>query len=96
MLESKQVEAQSQQLALEQLYQDLSRNRDDWALAEIEQVLSTASQQLQLAGNVQGALIALAECRHPAVALRQAAIHHDPPRHRARHRKAEGVAQRST
>ena len=59
ILENKQIEAQSQQLALEQLYQDLSKNRDDWALAEIEQVLSTASQQLQLAGNVQGALIAL-------------------------------------
>lgn len=60
VLESRQAEAQSQQLALEQLYQDLSKNRDEWALAEIEQVLSTASQQLQLAGNVQGALIALA------------------------------------
>lgn len=59
VLESKQAEAQSQQLALEQLYLELSRTRDDWALAEVEQVLSTASQQLQLAGNVQGALIAL-------------------------------------
>jgi uroporphyrin-3 C-methyltransferase/uroporphyrinogen III methyltransferase/synthase len=59
VLENRQLEAQSQQLALEQLYQDLSKNRDEWALAEIEQVLSTASQQLQLAGNVQGALIAL-------------------------------------
>lgn len=59
VLENRQQEAQSQQLALEQLYQDLSRNRDDWALAEIEQVLSTASQQLQLSGNVRGALIAL-------------------------------------
>jgi uroporphyrin-3 C-methyltransferase len=59
VLEGKQVEGQTQQLALEQLYQDLSKNRDDWALAEIEQVLSTASQQLQLAGNVRGALIAL-------------------------------------
>lgn len=59
LLESRQQEAQSQQLALEQLYQDLSKNRDEWALAEIEQVLSTASQQLQLAGNVPGALIAL-------------------------------------
>ncbi|MBQ5949515.1 uroporphyrinogen-III C-methyltransferase [Massilia sp. ST3] len=59
VLESRQSEAQSQQLALEQLYQDLSKNRDEWALSEIEQVLSTASQQLQLAGNVQGALIAL-------------------------------------
>ncbi|CAN5146064.1 N/A [soil metagenome] len=59
VLEDKQAKAQSQQLALEQLYQDLSKNRDDWALSEIEQVMSTASQQLQLAGNVQGALIAL-------------------------------------
>jgi uroporphyrin-III C-methyltransferase len=59
VLETRQQEAQSQQAALEQLYQDLSKNRDEWALSEIEQVLSTASQQLQLAGNVQGALIAL-------------------------------------
>lgn len=59
ILENKQIEAQGQQLALEQLYQELAKNRDDWALAEIEQVLSTASQQLQLAGNVQGAIIAL-------------------------------------
>ncbi|MGZ5201706.1 MAG: uroporphyrinogen-III C-methyltransferase [Telluria sp.] len=59
VLESRQQEAQSQQAALEQLYQDLSKNRDEWALSEIEQVLSTASQQLQLAGNVEGALIAL-------------------------------------
>jgi len=59
VLEAKQTEAQGQQVALEQLYQDLSKSRDEWALAEIEQVLATASQQLQLAGNVQGALIAL-------------------------------------
>ncbi|RXZ38306.1 hypothetical protein D9O50_01805 [Oxalobacteraceae bacterium CAVE-383] len=59
VLDSKQTESQSQQLALEQLYQDLSKNRDEWALSEIEGVLSTASQQLQLGGNVQGALIAL-------------------------------------
>jgi len=60
VLENRQTEAQSQQAALEQMYQDISKNRDEWALTEIEQVLSTASQQLQLAGNVQGALIALA------------------------------------
>ncbi len=59
VLEARQIESQSQQIALEQLYRDLAKNRDDWALAEIEQVLSTASQQLQLAGNVRGALIAL-------------------------------------
>lgn len=59
VLENKETESESHALALQQLYQDLSKNRDDWALSEIEQVLSTASQQLQLAGNVQGALIAL-------------------------------------
>jgi uroporphyrin-3 C-methyltransferase/uroporphyrinogen III methyltransferase/synthase len=58
-LESKIAESQSQQLALETMYQDLSRNRDEFALAEIEQTLALASQQLQLAGNVSGALVAL-------------------------------------
>src|SRR5918993_4039718 len=58
-LESRLAESQSQQLALEALYQELSRNRDEWQLAEIEQVLAIASQQLQLAGNVRAALLAL-------------------------------------
>jgi len=58
-LESRLAEPQSQQLALEALYQDPSRNRDEWQLAEIEQVLASATQQLQLAGNVRAALLAL-------------------------------------
>src|SRR5437660_2076784 len=58
-LESRLAESQSQQLALEALYQDLSRNRDEWQLAEVEQVLAIASQQLQLARNVRAALLAL-------------------------------------
>lgn len=59
VLESRMAESQNQQIALEALYQELSRNRDEWAYAEIEQSLFIASQQLQLAGNVKGALIAL-------------------------------------
>jgi len=59
MLENKIAESQSQQVALEALYQELSRSRDEWALAEIEQMLTVAAQQLQLAGNVQAALLAL-------------------------------------
>ena len=59
VLESRVAESQSQQIALESLYQELSRNRDEWAFAEIEQSLLIASQQLQLAGNVKAALIAL-------------------------------------
>ena len=59
LLEARVSDSQSQQLALETLYQDLSRGRDEWVLAEVEQILAIASQQLQLAGNVQAALVAL-------------------------------------
>lgn len=59
MVEQKLADSQNQQLALEALYQELSRSRDEWVLAEIEQILLTANQQLQLAGNPKAALIAL-------------------------------------
>ena len=58
-LEARMFETQNQRLALESLYRDLSRSRDEWTLAEVEQVLLIANQQLQLAGNVKAALIAL-------------------------------------
>jgi uroporphyrin-III C-methyltransferase len=58
-LDSRLTELQGQKQALESLYQDLLRNRDELRLAEIEQVLTIASQQLQLAGNVHAALLAL-------------------------------------
>jgi uroporphyrin-3 C-methyltransferase len=59
LLDARVAEQRGQQAALEQLYQELSRGRDEAVLAELEQTLSLASQQLQLAGNVQGALVAL-------------------------------------
>ena len=59
VLEAKLAESQSQQVALETLYQELSRNRDDWAFADIEQSVLLASQQLQIAANVRAALIGL-------------------------------------
>ncbi|OHC64133.1 MAG: hypothetical protein A2045_01085 [Rhodocyclales bacterium GWA2_65_20] len=58
-LEAKLAETQGQQLALDAMYQELSRSRDERLLAEIEQAVSIAAQQLQLAGNVEAALIAL-------------------------------------
>ncbi|MBK7355681.1 uroporphyrinogen-III C-methyltransferase [Propionivibrio sp.] len=58
-LEGKIAESQSQQAALETLYQEVARSRDEWALAEVEQSVTLAAQQLQLAGNVQGAVLAL-------------------------------------
>jgi len=59
VLESKLAESQSQQIALEALYQELSRSRDEWAFVEVEQSVLLASQQLQVAANVRAALIGL-------------------------------------
>jgi uroporphyrin-3 C-methyltransferase len=58
-LEARLAEMQSQQMALETMYQELSHVREDRLLAEIEQEVSIAAQQLQLAGNVEAALIVL-------------------------------------
>lgn len=58
-LEAAASEAQSQREALEAMYQQMSNTRDETTLAEVEQMLMIASQQLQLAANVKAALIAL-------------------------------------
>ena len=58
-LESRYAESQNQRAALETLYNDLSINRDETALAEVEQMLLIAAQQLQLSANVKAALIAM-------------------------------------
>ncbi len=59
MLDSRLAETQNQRLALEALYLELSRSRDERVLSEVEQILLIGSEQLQLAGNVKAALIAL-------------------------------------
>ena len=59
VLEARLQESQNQQIALEALYQELSRSRDESLLADVEQTLLVANQQLQVAGNVKSALIAL-------------------------------------
>ncbi len=58
-IEARLAGIQNQRLAIEALYDELSQSRDEWTLAEVEQILLVASQQLQLAGNVKAALIAL-------------------------------------
>lgn len=58
-LDAKLAEAQGQQVALDAMYQELSKGRDERLLAEVEQTVAIAAQQLQLAGNVEAALIAL-------------------------------------
>ena len=59
VLEAKLAETQSQALALEAMYQEISSTRDERLLAEVEQAVVISMQQLQFAGNVEAALIAL-------------------------------------
>lgn len=59
LLEARYAEAQNQRAALEALYQELSGSRDETVLAQVEQMLLIAGQQLQLSANVKAALIAM-------------------------------------
>jgi len=58
-LEVRIADAQGQREAIEALYAELSRNRNEWRVAEVAQMVDIAVQQLDLAGNVRGALLAL-------------------------------------
>lgn len=57
--DAKLAATEGQAAALEALYQEHSRSRNDQVLAEVEQAINIAAQQLQLAGNFEAALIAL-------------------------------------
>jgi uroporphyrin-3 C-methyltransferase len=57
--EARLAESRSREVALDAMYQELARGRDDWLLAETEQTVQIAAQQLQLARNVPAALAAL-------------------------------------
>lgn len=59
MLEQRLAESRDQQEALQTLYTQLAENRESTAVAEVEQLLTIASQQLQLNSNVKSALLAL-------------------------------------
>lgn len=58
-LEAQFAETQNQRAALETLYADMSAGRDETVLAEVEQMLLIAAEQLQLSANVKVAMIAL-------------------------------------
>ena len=59
VVEARLAEEQGQREALEQLYSDLSRGRDEAVLVEVERLITVAAQELQLSGNVATALAAL-------------------------------------
>lgn len=87
LLESKYAETQNQRTALESLYREMSSSREQTALAEVEQMLLIAGQQLQLSANVKAALIAMqqAESRlqRPAFATLKKRIGQDIEKLRA-------------
>lgn len=59
LLEERLAEIQSQSVALQSMYQEMASSRDQRLLAEVEQAIVLAMQQLQFAGNVETALISL-------------------------------------
>ncbi len=59
LLDARLAEIQGQSLALQAMYQEMSGRRDERLLAEVEQAIALAMQQLQFAGNVEVALMAL-------------------------------------
>lgn len=86
-LETRAQETQNQQLALEAMYQDIARSQDERLLADVEQTLLLADQQLQVAGNVRAALLGLdaadqrlARMHKPQFARLREAIAHDAAR----------------
>lgn len=58
-LEQQLAESRDQQENLETMYKELTNSREERTIAEIEQLLIIANQQLQLAGNIRPALLAL-------------------------------------
>lgn len=58
-LEAQLAEIQGQQAAFDSLYRDMIKSGDERILAEVEQGVAAAAQQLRVAGNVETALIAL-------------------------------------
>ncbi len=61
VLEAKLADSLGQQLQLRQLYDEMARTRGDLMLADVENSIMIAAQQLQLGGNVQSALLALTD-----------------------------------
>ncbi|CAG0976500.1 uroporphyrin-III C-methyltransferase [Methylophilaceae bacterium] len=59
LLEQKLAESRNQQEALQTLYYELANTREERLIAEVEQLMTIASQQLQLAGSIKPALLAL-------------------------------------
>lgn len=71
VLESKLTEALGRQAQLESLYRTMAQDSLDAVLADVENALAIASQQLVVSSNIQGALVALADADARLARIRQ-------------------------
>ncbi len=71
VLESKLTEALGRQSQLESLYRTMAQDSLDAVLADVENALAIASQQLVVSGNIQGALVALGDADARLARIRQ-------------------------
>lgn len=74
VVEAKLADALGQQAQLKQLYDQMALSRGDAMLADAENSVMIAAQQLQLGGNVQSALLALQDAEHVLARSNQPAL----------------------
>jgi uroporphyrin-3 C-methyltransferase/uroporphyrinogen III methyltransferase/synthase len=74
VLEAKLADSLGQQSQLRQLYDEMARNRGDLMLADVENSIMIAAQQLQLGGNVQSALLAMQDAEQVLARSNQPAM----------------------
>jgi uroporphyrin-3 C-methyltransferase/uroporphyrinogen III methyltransferase/synthase len=74
VLEAKLADSLGQQSQLRQLYDEMARTRGDLMLADVENSIMIAAQQLQLGGNVQSALLALTDAEQVLARSNQSAL----------------------
>ncbi len=84
LAEARFAEIQSQRAELDKIYRELSGNRDESTLVEVEQMLMIAGQHLQLSGNIKAALTAMQQADDrlkrlgsPALSSLRKAVSHD-------------------
>lgn len=74
VLEARLADTLGQQAQLRLLYDEMARNRGDLMLADVENSIMIAAQQLQLAGNVNGALLAMQDAEQVLARSNQPAM----------------------
>jgi uncharacterized protein HemX len=73
VLEAKLADSLGQQAQLRQLYDEMARTRGDLMLADVENSIMIAAQQLQVGGNVNSAVLALQDAEQVLARANQSA-----------------------